>query len=67
MTPETKARKLDVCSGCGEFKAVGLIVCWECFKYRTDVKPFKYADMTLLNWLKLIPANWKMKIAQSGL
>lgn len=65
MNAETKARKLDVCPSCGEPKTIGCIVCWQCFKYIAN--PFKYADLPLMDWLKTIPANWKAKIARSGL
>ena len=65
-TASIKARKLDVCTGCGEFKSIGCIVCWQCFKFGDN--PFKYADLSLLDWLKTIPVvNWKAKIARSGL
>jgi len=62
-----KARNLDICVGCGEPKSIGCIVCWECFKYRQDVVPYKYANKTLAEWLQTIPPNWKMRIAQSSI
>lgn len=66
MDAETKARKLDVCPGCGKPKSIGCIVCWDCFKGGDN--PFKYADISLLDWLKTVPAdNFQIKIARSGL
>lgn len=62
---ETKARQLDVCPGCGEPKQVGCIVCWNCFKYVPN--PFKYANMSLTEWLKVIPANEMAQVARAGL
>lgn len=33
-------RNETTCRGCGKPKEIGLIVCWNCFKYRPN--PFKY-------------------------
>lgn len=35
-------RQSQICCGCGKAKDIGLVVCWPCFKYRTDVTPFRY-------------------------
>ena len=34
-------RQIEYCRGCGGSKQIGCIVCWDCFKYRTDITPFK--------------------------
>ena len=47
---EEKARESTKCLGCGETKEFGLVVCWDCFKYRNDA--FKYSKKSLDNWLK---------------
>lgn len=58
-----QARLSSVCCGCGEPKESGenaLIVCWDCFKYRTDIIPFKYFGAPLQEWLDYIatmPSN----------
>lgn len=62
-----KARQIDVCPGCGEPKGKGLIVCWDCFKYRKDILPYKYSNKSLIDWLRNIPKNENMKIAQGSL
>lgn len=63
---EEQARKATTCPGCGKAKDTGLIVCWHCFKYRTDCTPFKYwtagpdgttartADDMLAGWLAML-------------
>lgn len=43
------------CVGCGGVKSAGAIVCWDCFKYRKDVTPFKYFEGTLEAWISLLP------------
>ena len=30
-------------------------VCWDCFKYRTDVTPYKYFQGTYDEWLQTLP------------
>ncbi len=53
-SPET-ARAGKVCLGCGEPKEAGvLIVCWNCFKYRTDITPLKYFEGTFEEWLNQV-------------
>jgi hypothetical protein len=45
------------CRGCGEPKDIGLVVCWICFKYRTDIPvTLKYYQGTLKQWFKEIGA-----------
>ena len=52
---EDYARRLSVCPGCNGPKDLGHIVCWDCFKYRSDVPVFKYHKSCDLNeWLALI-------------
>ena len=47
---EQNARKATRCAGCGASKAVGLVVCWSCFKYGEHA--FKYSGQTLDEWLQ---------------
>ena len=49
---EPEARDLLYCLGCGKSKDKGLVVCWDCFKYRQ--LPFKYHTGTLSEWLQAI-------------
>ncbi len=53
---EDQARTEQTCRGCGDDKGLGLVVCWGCFKYRTDFTPFKYYGGTLQDWLDYIKA-----------
>ena len=46
-------RESSVCFGCGRPKEVGITVCWDCFKRRTDITPLKYAGLGLRAWLEL--------------
>lgn len=39
MTSDNKYRNQTTCAGCGRQKDIGLVVCWDCFKYRQDVTP----------------------------
>ena len=48
---ENAVRKETHCRGCGGAKPEGCVVCWNCFKYRSDVTPFKYFDGGLDEWL----------------
>ena len=48
---EEAARKLMYCPACKEEKALGLIVCWHCFKHRRDITPLKYYNGSLEDWL----------------
>ena len=75
------ARYLDYCPGCGEPKSLSDIhswtpMCWNCFKYRKDVTPFKWASarMTLNAWLLsigrpelTIPEDWDESVAMESL
>lgn len=51
---EQQARNEIICRGCGENKEKGLVVCWECFKYREDTVPLKYSNLDFAEWLKLL-------------
>lgn len=51
---EELARTEETCRGCGNPKTIGLVVCWDCFKYRTDVTPLKYYEGTFPEWLAVI-------------
>ena len=58
---EEQARLSQTCPGCGKPKALELVVCWGCFKYRTDVTPLKYFEgkddrNPLQEWLDYV---WK--------
>jgi hypothetical protein len=46
-------RESLLCFGCGREKAVGLTVCWSCFKYREDITPLKYWTGGLRSWLEM--------------
>jgi len=48
---EDTLRRETTCRGCGKPKAVGDVVCWPCFKGRTDIVPLKWFDGTLEQWL----------------
>lgn len=48
---EEQAREMADCVGCGKVKSKGLVVCWDCFKYRKDVTPLKYFPGELSQWL----------------
>ena len=52
---EAMVRRHKYCAGCGKEKGIGGLVCWSCFKYRTDIKPLKYSDKSLEAWLKDLP------------
>ncbi len=54
---ETEARQETVCRGCGKEKSVGCVVCWTCFKHRTDITPLKYYEGTLQQWLDWIKSR----------
>lgn len=49
---ENNAREEVTCRGCGEEKGLGTLVCWSCFKHRTDIVPLKYSGLGLCEWLK---------------
>lgn len=51
LMPESHARTLTTCPGCGKPKETGCIVCWHCFKRREDICPFKYYEGSLADWL----------------
>lgn len=51
---EENARKSLYCGGCGESKQMGLVVCWDCFKYDGDRKAYKYFEGTFEEWLDLL-------------
>ena len=51
---EKTARNEEVCQGCENPKDKGTPLCWDCFKYRKDVTPFKYFNGSLSQWLEQI-------------
>lgn len=54
MVTAEMARKETVCRGCGKPKNKETIVCWNCFKCRRDIVPFKYFEGGIEEWLKQI-------------
>lgn len=48
---EEEIRRETICRGCGKEKGEGQIVCWQCFKYRKDIVPYKYFEGTFVEWL----------------
>lgn len=48
---EKNARQSEWCPACESKKDIGMLVCWNCFKYRKDGKSFKYFDGDLEEWL----------------
>lgn len=47
---ELKAREETICRGCGSDKETGMVVCWDCFKYRRN--PLKEFDGSFTEWVK---------------
>lgn len=63
MTDE-QARLSEICPACKKPKALELVVCWTCFKYREDVIPFKYfegkdSNDLLQEWLDYVRKSKK--------
>lgn len=56
---EIIARQETNCRGCNRSKKTGLVVCWDCFKYRKDITPVKYFNEFLEAWLLQLPPNKK--------
>lgn len=50
-----------ICAGCQCTKDVGLLVCWNCFKYRSDLTPYRYfyeaGRGDFLAWLAYVNAQ----------
>lgn len=57
MITQEEAKASELCAGCNRHKDIGLIVCWKCFKYRTDITPFKYFEGTFEEWQKMLADN----------
>ncbi len=51
---EKTAREMRFCLACSRPKDEGLVVCWDCFKNRKDVTPFKYWEGDLVSWISEI-------------
>jgi hypothetical protein len=47
---ETKAREIITCPACGGPKAVGCVVCWDCFKYCEN--SLKNTELPFMDWLE---------------
>ena len=47
--PEMRAA--TVCAGCGSQKQQGLVLCWQCYKYRQDITAYKYFHGSMEEWL----------------
>lgn len=56
---EEIARQETNCRGCNRPKEIGLVVCWDCFKYRKDTIPFKYFNESFEAWLLQLPSSKK--------
>jgi len=61
------ARDLIYCPACGYCKDQALVVCWDCFKYRKDIVPWKYFDGDFADWLRTIPRTKDVEVAQGYL
>ncbi|MBU0478307.1 hypothetical protein KKC91_07040 [bacterium] len=53
-TMQRTMRDEKVCRGCGSPKDKGSPVCWDCYKYRKDITPFKYFDGDISQWLEQV-------------
>jgi hypothetical protein len=67
---ERRAREAPYCQACGCRKEpsgpAGLLVCWECFKYRQDITPLKYTeDGDFLRWLQSLPVRFDKDTGRS--
>lgn len=51
---EQDIRESGTCPGRDKIKSVMALLCWDCFKYRKDILPFKYFNGDLKEWLKLL-------------
>jgi hypothetical protein len=51
---EEQLRAETTCRGCGGQKALGQLVCWGCFKRRTDVTPLKDWTGGIRSWLEMV-------------
>ena len=60
---ENELRRQTVCQGCGGQKDVGCVVCWDCFKYRQDVMPFKWFQGDINEWLEMVAREGKSNAA----
>ena len=66
ISTEAEARQSPQCPGCGKAKEIGCVVCWRCYKQRTDCIPLKHwtagrdgspaktADEALAAWLLML-------------
>ncbi len=52
MKDDDHARQVSFCLGCGQHKQPGLVVCWDCFKYREDRTPLKYFGGSFADWVR---------------
>ena len=48
---EQEARASKHCLACGNAKAIGLVVCWTCFKHGDN--PYKHFDGSLTEYIAL--------------
>lgn len=55
---ETQARNSSECIGCGKDNPAGCIVCWQCFKYRTDIVPLKQWNGGFAEWQVVAIPTW---------
>lgn len=52
-----EARAAEICLGCMADKPKGTVLCWNCYKYRTDITPFKDFHGSLEEWLDYVGAD----------
>ena len=50
------ARKSPNCV-CGGNKGKGTLVCWDCFKHRTDTTPLKNFQGSYVEWVAQLPKS----------
>lgn len=48
-------RSQDMCRACGGGKDKAGLLCWDCFKHRADITPWKYYRKSLHEWFASLP------------
>lgn len=62
QTLEDTQRKLTSCIACGDEKDLGLVVCWNCYKYIDN--PYKTSNLDFEEWLKTVKSNNAILLTQ---